>query len=586
MSKFEFYQENIFQETPAQTKEREIDGKIKDLLSQGMSLEKMAEILGMEAEDYIETIGRRSKQKGAVVRFDASGFRKKIVANLACNEIALPDEYIYSDKTIIPPDLQEIKKNDGDGEWREKEVIPRTRYVMELLSEMKKRYRVYDGENAPGMIRDLSYKGFEVEMGEGVKKMILVCNESENATFIIHNIEEAVEEYFKKTKNQLGELHDNGLVSRVEYRFKDGAEYKKFLMIKLLSDGERRMISKGNGNNTSESRQDLWERMFSRYKNFYESYGHGNIPLKYDIDQKLSNWVRTQKKYYKQGKLSEDKVGRLALFDFDFEDKVRSWEDKFLELKKYYSDNAGNEIKLKRISDRKIGKFASKLRSSYREGKLTEEQINRLQEIGFHFDEVTAHEDWDDMYNKLSAYYKEHGQLKVSRQKNSKLSMWVTRQRQYYEQKELSQEKIKKLSDIGFNFKKKSFEGWEEKFKKLEEHYKKYGDIEISDESIMHWKIKQRSNYSKGKLSAERVRLLKNIGFDFEQRTIESWDKMFDKVEKYYLENKNCKIPLDYEDKKLLEWIRKQRSYFKDDSYKNQFRERYERLLRIDFFNV
>jgi hypothetical protein len=56
---------------------------------------------------------------------------------------------------------------------------------------------------------------------------------------------------------------------------------------------------------------------------------------------------------------------------------------------------------------------------------------------------------WDTQYNELMEFYKTNGHSNVL-QKNGFLGGWVSRQRYLKKQGKLSEERLKKLEDVGF----------------------------------------------------------------------------------------------------------------------------------------
>ena len=87
-------------------------------------------------------------------------------------------------------------------------------------------------------------------------------------------------------------------------------------------------------------------------------------------------------------------------------------------------------------------------------GSLSTESIGMLEKIGFVWN-VSDH-NWNLRYGELLAYKRENGHTNVPNNypQNKELGYWVGRQRKYYRSKEktLSQEKIDRLNDIGFEW--------------------------------------------------------------------------------------------------------------------------------------
>ena len=107
------------------------------------------------------------------------------------------------------------------------------------------------------------------------------------------------------------------------------------------------------------------------------------------------------------------------------------------------------------------------------------------------------------------------------------MATWVSAQRSNYRRRKLRDDRIKLLDDIGFEWassvKKKDEEIWEsrwkEKFDLLKEYKKEYGDCNVQrdwrDRQLVNWMVSQRTRYRNKKLNEERIKLLEEIGFEW-----------------------------------------------------------------------
>lgn len=162
------------------------------------NLRVIAEMLG--ATKFLSTIDG-GRNKAPVLHFDVKGFVGELKSQHNLNATLLMPEIIEkTTNTILPPDPGEIETGSGAG-IEAKEIIPRSRYLVELLSEMNIPYQVHSGTNMPNMMRALSYQAFVLPT---LNKVILVNNEEGNATFIVHNISpENLKIVTELTKDQL-----------------------------------------------------------------------------------------------------------------------------------------------------------------------------------------------------------------------------------------------------------------------------------------------------------------------------------------------------------------------------------------------
>lgn len=239
-------QDRVFARTTLNT-------KITQLLQSGVSLDRLAELLG--AEEFIEHQSSRGK-RGAAARFDVAGFTEWTLRSTEGKsyELKLPEHMLVLDNVILPPDEGEgIKKGSGAG-VETKEYIPRTRYLVDLLSEMKIEYAVIDGTNTDEMMRQLSYKAFLLPT---LGKMVLVCDEEGNATYIINNVrgEGGWKQFIGMQKSELRNLQDNGEVEVVIYSG-DSEIWKQGIAARLIQES---IITDTKIRNESQTGEEIFK---------------------------------------------------------------------------------------------------------------------------------------------------------------------------------------------------------------------------------------------------------------------------------------------------------------------------------------
>ena len=124
---------------------------------------------------------------------------------------------------------------------------------------------------------------------------------------------------------------------------------------------------------------------------------------------------------------------------------------------------------------------------------------------------------WDERFTELKKYKKKYKHCNVSRRDGS-LGSWVSIQRSAYNNKKLTEEKIKKLESMGFVWEIDNAlrtKRWDEMFAELKKYKKKYKHCNVArrDGSLGAWVSTQRTTYKQNKLSQEKIDLLESIGF-------------------------------------------------------------------------
>jgi len=109
---------------------------------------------------------------------------------------------------------------------------------------------------------------------------------------------------------------------------------------------------------------------------------------------------------------------------------------------------------------------------------------------------------------------------------------------------------------------------WRQRLNELAAFKKKYGHCRVpvstgDHSSLARWSVIQRYLRRKGKLSAERVRKLDELGFSWEGRgewNQANWESMYKVLTAYRRVHGHCRVPLstrDYAD--LSQWVARQR---------------------------
>lgn len=209
----------------------------------------------------------------------------------------------------------------------------------------------------------------------------------------------------------------------------------------------------------------------------------------------------------------------------------RQWFSAFLSVLKYYIKNGNIDIKLDYKDEKgfRSGLWVYVQRKKYNslDGcKLSKVQIDLLNslEIKWNYrDEV-----WDEYYDELQIYHKEHGNIDVPKcyvtNKKTPLGSWLGTQRSYYRRKLLPEWKILLLNDLGMKWDYRN-DNWEENYKILKKYFEKYGHINVPQSYVTVdgiglglWLASQRSVYQQGKRTNsinERIKLLNILGMDW-----------------------------------------------------------------------
>jgi superfamily II DNA or RNA helicase len=269
-----------------------------------------------------------------------------------------------------------------------------------------------------------------------------------------------------------------------------------------------------------------WELKYEQLKEFYKKNGHFKVSKIHF--KELHYWVVKQREFYKKGLLVKDRVDKLNELNFIW-DADELWLIRFEYLKDYYEEFGTFKVpRGYKINGFTLENWVNKLKRLYTNGKLTNEQVELLESIGFSWENLREKK-WDKMYEELIEFKREFGHCDVSRRANEdklKLAIWTYKQRKEHREGKLTVDRIRKLNEIGFKFvipeffPRKSFE-WYTMYNQLVEFKKENGHCDISEQShkdkkeLVQWAVVQRRLYKTDKLSDERMEKLNEIGFKF-----------------------------------------------------------------------
>ena len=212
-----------------------VTSRVSDMFEAGMGLERVVELLN--AGDFLEESGRETDKHSAALVFNVQAYVRDLLSKGV--DILLPKRVVPLDETILPPGESRFNFGSGSGFFDKMKYIPRTFYMMQVLSDLGFEYEVFDGKNTEEMFRDLSYKIFVIP---SIEKIAFVCNEQWNASFVIHRAgRQDVDDYRVLTKDQLRAIaHAGGLITPIKYLGKEDWEerMKETLLDQNLSEDE------------------------------------------------------------------------------------------------------------------------------------------------------------------------------------------------------------------------------------------------------------------------------------------------------------------------------------------------------------
>lgn len=329
-----------------------------------------------------------------------------------------------------------------------------------------------------------------------------------------------------------------------------------------------------------------WNRYFEAAKKYYAEYGDLKIASTYTTDcgLKLGLWISNLRTYRKSGirnaYLSENRIAMLDEIGMVWDVPYYIWEEYFNECHEYVNQNQNLDITDKYISSNglRVGSWLRKQRQLYKEGKLTEAQISRLESIGMVWFSKSERS-WENGIIESRKYFAECGNLNVPVSYISpsgfKLGSWISNRREHGRES-YPEERQKQLDELGMIWQKP--DSWNAKFELARAFYKEHGNLDVPTKYMCDgvwlnkWLNEQKQIYlgnRPGKfLTQEQIESLNSIGMQWCTKSERIWNEQYQYAKKFYLENGHLTVPhcyLSEDGKQLSLWVGRQRKYYSEN---------------------
>ena len=209
-----------------------------------------------------------------------------------------------------------------------------------------------------------------------------------------------------------------------------------------------------------------WEQNYSSAQRYYAEYGHLNVPHNYKDSNGLAlgTWVariRTLRNNPDtlKGDLTDEKIARLDEIGMIWGSKYDlNWNNYYNALCRYRQEYGNINLSRTYVSEEGYRLYNWVLYQRAHKDSLSKECIDKLNAIGMVWSPEA--EDWNEKYEYVLAYYKEHGDLNMKAGyavNGVKLKGWIKKQEERMNgvkghgkaEKELSPEQVEKMRAIG-----------------------------------------------------------------------------------------------------------------------------------------
>lgn len=463
-----------------------------------------------------------------------------------------------------------------------------------------------------------------------------------NFSFLQENLDEkAWEEKYKALVEFYNDYHTFFIPDDYEFvKLKRWLQYQRGLYLKsnLKEDRVEKLLSLGYDftiiyKSVSDKTKELisntfWQKKISELKNYLVVNSKIDKIEKNQDSISLYRWIKKVKSLYKNGGLSKEKITELKESGFDFHyvpirekkakrEKSDNWNEKFEDLKIFYSTNGTFYISLKSDENKGLASWLRAQRSLYKQNKLSDTKINQLNDIGFSFidnykikkERSRKEKDntkWDEKFELFKKYYNDNNTfyIQITDKANEKLRIWVQSLISNFRRKKLSDERIGRLDSIGFRFeqnqivkakiikpiKEKVFydELWNKQYLKLITYKIQNRDCNVLrsfvNASLGSWVFNQRNYRRQNKLSNEKIEKLNLLEFRWDEvkniSEFDVWNKSYTKLKSLFEKSGHSSPKKEDGDEQLISWVQQQRHRNKKGKLKKEY---FDLLSNLNF---
>lgn len=339
---------------------------------------------------------------------------------------------------------------------------------------------------------------------------------------------------------------------------------------------------------------EQWFERYGQLLDYMEKHGKRDMPARWAENQKLATWVVNQRVLQRDGVLEDEKIELLNRVGFKWNPHASNWRTSYLALLEYRKQFGNCRVPQDWKENKSLAHWVKTQRMYYAKGELERDRIALLEKVGFEWriDLGT----WDERFADLCAFKARFGHTRVKAKwsENPLLGGWVVRQRYEQRKKELREDYIQRLNEIGFDWDgrvaakpaERKPSDPDKHWREIFERFKTYaaangaGTVAVVDEEtkkLNRWMLYQRQAKNRGELSESRIIALNEIGFVWQQNTrrtgpravppartevptTRTWEEMFSALVDYYKLHGHCNVPDDWTAQpELAGWVAQQR---------------------------
>jgi hypothetical protein len=268
---------------------------------------------------------------------------------------------------------------------------------------------------------------------------------------------------------------------------------------------------------------DKWEANFALLEQFVAREGHARVPQGYvENNVQLGDWLSNlRQRGRKKGRLSADQIAGLeALPGWTWDPRAAQWEETFALLEQFVAREGRARVPQGYVENNvELGGWLSNLRNLWKKGRLSADQIARLEALpGWSWDPIA--DKWEANFALLEQFVarEDHTQVPQDHVEDGvRLGNWVTKQQGLYRDGRLTATLVTRLETLpGWRWSRYP-EQSEDYFALLERYVAREGHARVPQvhveggKQLGTWVGTQRGAYKEGRSSEREIARLEAL---------------------------------------------------------------------------
>jgi superfamily II DNA or RNA helicase len=225
-------------------------------------------------------------------------------------------------------------------------------------------------------------------------------------------------------------------------------------------------------------RKTAWEAMFQALVAFKAQHGNCWVPQIYPESPRLLKWMNIQRSRKRRGSLSQDRVDLLTKAGFPWDPHDSFWEEMFQSLVRFKAQHGHCKVPRHYPESPQLSTWVQTQRTLKERGKLSGEDIGRLEELGFVWQPHRTI--WQQRLEQLAEFKVAYGHCNVPAvyPDNPPLGRWLDQQRQARKGGTLSEGRLAQLEALGVAWEPLD-DFWEQRLQDLETFKAHHGHCNV-----------------------------------------------------------------------------------------------------------